>query len=354
MSTPVVSVLITTYNYGRFVQEAIESVLSQDFTHNQFEILVIDDGSTDDTAERLKKYGSRIRYFHKTNGGQASALNFGIARTRGEFIALLDADDLFLPGKLERVVDGFHKDPALGMVYHRLVEWYEQTDERRERPFSAISGDIRKTPDRFRSYTAEPASCVAFRRSALDPLLPIPEDIRMLGDCYLVTLIPFLTPILAIPEFLALYRIHGKNNYGTDERNVPLELRKSRLVMWEIIIKAMYEWLDNHGYSRRAPERAFLNNGLHHYLTWQRFELEPPGRLRFFLFSVWENYIYSYCQTRKLTAFNYLASPSALLFGYNNRHLMYECRGRTIASLQALLRRFFSAQAKSDARDARM
>jgi glycosyltransferase involved in cell wall biosynthesis len=261
MSTPLVSVLITTYNYGRFVEEAIESVLSQDFPCDQLEILVIDDGSTDDTSERVKKYGLRIRYFYKPNGGQAAALNYGIARACGEIVALLDADDLFMPGKVKRIAETFEKDPGLGMVYHRLLEWNAQTDERRERSFSPISGDLHKVPDRFLSYTSEPAACVSFRRSALTRLLPIPEDIRMLGDCYLVTLMPFLTPILAIPEFLALYRIHGSNNYGAGERELPLEVQKRRLHMWGIATNAMCEWLDKNGVKRQAPVRAFLCGG---------------------------------------------------------------------------------------------
>ena len=80
MREPAVSVLITTYNHGRFVGEAIESLLSQDFPPDRFEIPVVDDGSTDDTQERVKKYGERIRYFYRPNGGQAAALNYGIAR----------------------------------------------------------------------------------------------------------------------------------------------------------------------------------------------------------------------------------------------------------------------------------
>jgi glycosyltransferase involved in cell wall biosynthesis len=345
MGLPLVSVLITAHNYGRFIEEAIDSVLSQDFPLDQLEILIVDDGSTDDTPERVKKYGSRIRYFLKPNGGQASALNFGIARACGQIVALLDADDLLLPGKLTRVVEAFRQDPGLGMVYHRLVEWYVETGERCERAFSAISGDIHTVPDRFRSYVAEPASCISFRRSALNPLLPIPEGIRMLGDCYLVTLIPFLAPILAIPEFLALYRIHGNNNYGVDEREVSVEVQKRRLGMWRVVTDAMCNWLDDNGYSRRAPERAFLNSWMLYHAR-QRFQIEPPGRLRFFRFLVWENYTYSHDQTWKFTAFNYLASLSALLFGYKNRNLMYEWRERTMTSLQFLSRRFLSAHRK--------
>ena len=74
MSGPSVTVLIDTYNYGQYIEEAVESVLTQEFPREQREILVVDDGSTDDTAERLKKYSDDIRYVRKPNGGQASAL----------------------------------------------------------------------------------------------------------------------------------------------------------------------------------------------------------------------------------------------------------------------------------------
>src|SRR5262249_10958278 len=98
-----VTVLVDTYNYGQYIEDAIDSVLAQEFPPEQREILVVDDGSTDDTAERVRKYGDRIQFFCKPNGGQASALNFGIARAQGEIVALLDGDDYWLPGKLQRV-----------------------------------------------------------------------------------------------------------------------------------------------------------------------------------------------------------------------------------------------------------
>src|SRR6266436_367397 len=79
-----ITVLITTHNYGHFIEHAIDSVLSQDFPLEQVQILVVDDGSIDDTRDRVKKYGSRVEYFYKPNGGQASALNFGFAHARGE------------------------------------------------------------------------------------------------------------------------------------------------------------------------------------------------------------------------------------------------------------------------------
>src|SRR5262249_21648517 len=93
MTSPFITILITTYNYGPFIEQAIDSVLSQAFPADQLEILVVDDGSMDDTSQRIQKYGDRIRYLPKPNGGQASALNFGFAHARGEIVCLLDADD---------------------------------------------------------------------------------------------------------------------------------------------------------------------------------------------------------------------------------------------------------------------
>jgi glycosyltransferase involved in cell wall biosynthesis len=87
MTAPQITVLITTHNYGHFIEQAIESVLSQDFPLNQVETLIIDDGSTDDTQECIKKYEPRIRYVYKPNGGQASALNLGLAEAPANILA---------------------------------------------------------------------------------------------------------------------------------------------------------------------------------------------------------------------------------------------------------------------------
>src|ERR1700687_5273333 len=86
-SRPYVTALIDTYNQGSFIEEAIDSVLAQDFPADQMEILVVDDGSADDTRERMKKYSDRVRYIYKENGGQASALNRGFAESQGEIVA---------------------------------------------------------------------------------------------------------------------------------------------------------------------------------------------------------------------------------------------------------------------------
>jgi glycosyltransferase involved in cell wall biosynthesis len=326
MTTTQVTVLITTYNYGQFIEQAIDSVLSQDFPQDQMQILVIDDGSTDDTAAHLKKYGSRVEYFYQPNGGQASALNLGFAKTRGEIVALLDADDFFLPGKLAAVAHAFASDSALGMVYHRLREWHVETDTYSEWDFRSISGDICESPDFFLSYEPHPTSCLAFRRNLVDPFLPIPEDIRMLADCFPAALIPFRSPVLAVPEFLSIYRIHRENSYYAGARTMSPEVRNARLKMWHIVIPAMFKWLADNGYTRKQqPVRVFLDRWTL-YIDNQEFALQPPGRLRFFRHLMRYSQCYGPQMTWRLRIINDINAICALFTGYRHFHVLNHWR----------------------------
>jgi glycosyltransferase involved in cell wall biosynthesis len=104
---PKVSVIIPVFNGTNYLREAIDSVLSQ--TYKNYEIIVVDDGSTDETWEIIESYGSRLRGIHKDNGGVASAFNCGIRNARGAYIAWLSHDDLFLPEKLEHQINFLNK-----------------------------------------------------------------------------------------------------------------------------------------------------------------------------------------------------------------------------------------------------
>ena len=107
---PLVSVIIPTYNRAWIIKESIDSVLSQDF--NDFELIVIDDGSTDNTLEILNSYGEDIIVIHQRNQGVSSARNRGLMEASGSLIAFLDSDDLWLPGKLSLQVDFFNSNPT--------------------------------------------------------------------------------------------------------------------------------------------------------------------------------------------------------------------------------------------------
>ena len=109
-----VSVVIPCYNYGRFVAEAIECALNQ--TWQPLEVIVVDDGSTDDTRQRLAPYLDRIRYVYQDNKGLSAARNTGIRHARGDWVALLDADDLWHPRKTERQLGVAGIDASVGLV----------------------------------------------------------------------------------------------------------------------------------------------------------------------------------------------------------------------------------------------
>lgn len=112
---PTVSVIIPTYNCAKYICETIDSVLSQ--TYKDFEIIVVDDGSTDNTKEVLKPYMEKIRYIYQKNGGRSSARNTGIKTARGRYVAFLDSDDLWIPGKLAKQVNILESNENIDFLF---------------------------------------------------------------------------------------------------------------------------------------------------------------------------------------------------------------------------------------------
>ena len=121
MPTPLVSVIMPTYNTACYVQESIDSVLEQDYPSIQ--LIVIDDGSTDETVDIIRRYGERVVLLTQKNQGAAVARNTGLAAAEGEYIAFLDSDDVWLPGKLSAQVAYLDSHPDIGMVFSRWQTW---------------------------------------------------------------------------------------------------------------------------------------------------------------------------------------------------------------------------------------
>ena len=117
-SAPLVSVIINNYNYGRFLAEAINSILNQ--TYQNIELIVVDDGSTDNSQEIIAGYGDKLISVIKKNGGQASAINQGFAIATGEIVIFLDSDDILLPEIVQCVVTAFTSQPNVAKVQYRL------------------------------------------------------------------------------------------------------------------------------------------------------------------------------------------------------------------------------------------
>lgn len=330
MKPPMVTVLVDTFNYGHFIEEAIESVLSQDFPMEQVEILVVDDGSTDDTPERMKKYGSRIQYLRKSNGGQASAFNFGLARSHGEIVTLLDADDCWMPDKLRCVVREFERHPEVGLVYHSLREYDTQTGESRVGPFEAISGFVPSNLKQVILFESFTTSTLAFRRSVIEPLLPVPEGLKIQADAYLGNLAIFVTAVVAIERPLAIYRIHGSNLYYQSDSVEDSERLSRRIDTFRALVEGMTAWFRSHGYNTRRPE---IRSAL---LRWailaerDEFKLSPPGRIRFFRHLVKSYSHRSVLMTWRIRAVNYFDAIGALIVGYEQVSTVQKYRERVI------------------------
>lgn len=116
---PEISVIIPTYNSSRYVTQAVDSVLAQTF--DDLEVIVIDDGSTDDTESVMSRYSSPVRYIKQTNGGVSRARNHGIEESRGRYVAFLDADDTWFPNKLEKQMEAIRSQPSYHVCYSAFL-----------------------------------------------------------------------------------------------------------------------------------------------------------------------------------------------------------------------------------------
>ncbi|MDQ1406661.1 MAG: hypothetical protein QOG55_2290 [Acidobacteriaceae bacterium] len=331
---PLVTALIDTYNYGHFVEEAIESVLAQDYPSERVEVLVVDDGSTDDTAERVKKYGTRIKYLLKPNGGQGSAFNFGFERAKGEIIAFLDADDYWLPQKLSRVVQSFEEHPGVGLVYHRRRELNSATGEFGEGDFSPHSGFLPDKLEHLLEYRVLPTSSLTFSRKVLRQMMPMPEWVRLQADAYIALVAVFIAPVEAISEELCVYRIHGKNLFAMDGRTRGQQ--EKHLRMRGAIFNAVKTWLSDHQFDlNRKDIRTFFER-LFLFLEVEEFEFKAPTRSEFVRYMTrytklnWNRVGW---ELRAMNAFNTLAGP---LIGYQKFPGLYQAEIRAIGFLQRL------------------
>jgi len=162
MNEPSIATIIPAYNCERYLAEAIESVLAQNY--RPLEIIVIDDGSTDDTAKIAKRFEPAIQYCFQANGGIGSARNRGIELAHSDFIAFLDADDLWPEGKLEHQMLAFHDNREIEAVFG-LVQQFEQS-----------SGG---TTDVGALMTGQLASSMLIRRESFDRVGPFRTDIKL-------------------------------------------------------------------------------------------------------------------------------------------------------------------------------
>ncbi len=284
MARPTLSILIDTYNHEKFIEQAVVSVLEQDFSFHSAEILVVDDGSTDKTPQILEKFEPRVRVLRKTNGGQASAFNFAIPQCRGEIIAFLDGDDWWTKDKLRTVMAVFENNPDVGTVGHGyLTVDGDGKLQKTVGPKDTIRLNVR-TPEsatvfaEYRCFFG--TSRVAYRKAILDRILPIPEGAVIEADEYLFTLALFFADAIVLKEALFYYRLHGGNMYMQSVATEIGSRRKYKSLA--CLVERLTQELASLGVSREIDESLLTPLRL----ETSRMRLQLEGGSRWEMFNV--------------------------------------------------------------------
>lgn len=237
---PLVSVVVNNYNYGRFLHSAIGSALRQ--TYDNFEVIVVDDGSTDHSREIIASYGDRIIPILTENNGQANAVNVSALQARGAYLAFLDSDDFWEPDKLKVMVALAEQRPKAGLLYHRYID----TDLAGNAinppaPGPLINGHFAQRYHRGGgSYWHPIMSTLMLSRALIDKVVPIQTYPNregadsILTDCGLL-----LGEVASAPQTLTYRRMHGMNQYaaGRETPNRSAETRRGdmRRIEWRIL-----------------------------------------------------------------------------------------------------------------------
>ena len=203
-----VSVIIPSFNHARYLRECVDSVLAQD--HPLLEVIVVDDGSTDASLDILRSYGSRIRLLQQQGGRQARARNLALGVARGQFIAFLDSDDRYRPGRLSAAVAAFQAQPQAALVWadHVLID--EQGVAQREVRWTP------REPDFRRELIAGNPICNAtatVRRSVLDEIGGFDERVpRVCDGAAWYQIAARGHAFVHLPQQVLDYRLHGGND----------------------------------------------------------------------------------------------------------------------------------------------
>lgn len=267
---PLVSVIVNNYNYGRFLRESVDSALGQ--TYPNLEVIVVDDGSNDESRDILRSYGPRVRGVLKHNGGQASAFNAGLAISHGVFVAFLDSDDVYFVDKIEQCVRAATRHPSAAFIHHRIqIVDAAGTATGRLYPETVLHGCI---AERVRcgggTWQYAPTSGQLIRRDFLERIFPVPEDVyRTSADAYISCLAGLLESVAGIDNVLTKYRVHGANAWMSANQGDPDRVMRHRVERYEIECEALNDSLRRLG----SPIRVSLSDNfayqLYVYLTAQ-------------------------------------------------------------------------------------
>lgn len=250
---PRVSVVICNHNYGHFIDEAIRSALEQ--TLPAAEVVLVDDGSTDNSVEVARRHGDRIRIIQQPNGGQMAAYNTGFDHVTGDVVLFLDSDDKLLPGALSEVAKAM-VDPEVARVHFKL----ELIDVGGQAlggviPTQLAEGDLSALVRQGVLFLAAPGSGNAYRVEALRRVMPLPvsEQERHGADFFAGYASAFVGKVRALNQVLGQYRIHQTNDTQSLRfGNARLGLRGSQMI--QARYRHLKQWLD-----RRLPNEQLAD-----------------------------------------------------------------------------------------------
>lgn len=217
---PKISIVTPSLNQGEFIEETIRSVLSQEYPH--LEYIVMDGGSSDNTLDILRSYSHRVKWVSEKDTGQTNAINKGLHRTSGEILAYLNADDLLLPGALEKVARTFMENPGAmwvtgrcriitenGQETRKLITAYKNLWLRFHHPSLLFITD----------YISQPATF--WRAGLLDELGDFDESLHYALDYEYFLRLNVRFPLKILPDDLAAFRVHSQSkNASAFHRNV--------------------------------------------------------------------------------------------------------------------------------------
>jgi glycosyltransferase involved in cell wall biosynthesis len=262
-AAPRFSIIINNYNYSRFLARTIESCLAQDYA--EVEIVVVDDGSTDDSREIAAGFGQRVVPVFKENGGQASAFHAGFAVSTGEYVLFLDADDALRPDAVRHMVAGF-REPHVSKVQCRMRLIDAEGEVLGEEPAGALaSGDWKAKVLRYgpSAYPSVPSSASAYPRWLVERIFPMPEaGFRVAADSYLKNVAPLFGVVVSLQETLVDYRIHGGNTSYWGWEDDPRGRFTRDVSHYELACEAIARWANDLGHV--CTKREFVEGRWQH------------------------------------------------------------------------------------------
>ena len=221
-----VSVIIPNYNYARFIGEAIESVLAQ--TYQPLEIIVVDDGSTDDSIKVIESFGDKVKLIRQENGGVGKARNTGARNSNGDFLAFLDADDIWLPEKIEKQIAKFDVDTEIGLVHCGMREFNSVTGElikiHLEGGEGWVATDLLLNE---KPVVVGPGGSIVVKRKVYEDVGGFDENLKNGEDWEFCYRVARKCKIGFVAEILVNYRNHNVNAHS----NIP-QMEHSTLIAW--------------------------------------------------------------------------------------------------------------------------